>query len=128
VAELDAQCDEAYTNLDDATRNVNNQNNGDACDDNLNGEWYRLTGASGTQMPTAAPGWEKCGTFGPGWMDGEHPGAWEQKVQRTACFQWKDQDCAFSTEMDVVNCGAFYLYRMPNVPQCSSRYCGEDGG
>lgn len=126
VAEPDPQCSMAYTTLDDATRHEDYNGGGVTCDDAMGGSWYRFSGASGTKMPTMAPAWESCGTWGPGWLDGEYPEVADQKVARKVCFLWKDQNCAYDVDVDVVNCDDFYLFRLPNVPQCEMRYCGAD--
>ena len=89
--------------------------------------WYRYTGEAGTQMATAAPGDFMCGTDAAGWLDGSHPEIDEGVVQRTVCFDYTPSDCWQTSEIEVVNCGNYYLYNLPNPLSCNYRYCGSNG-
>ncbi len=85
--------------------------------------WYRFTGPAGTTMPLDAPGQHACGTDAPGWLNGTLPSKDEGIVDRQVCFEFF-QPCTYSTDIQVVNCGGFYLFNLPDAPQCSLRYCG----
>ena len=48
-------------------------------------------------------------------------------VTRTVCFNGYDpQDpCFENTEIQVRNCGTYFLYYLPDTPLCMARYCSE---
>ena len=95
------------------------------CDKNLNG-WYRLQGGAGTRMPTSCPPKERCSTNAPGWLNGGHPTVADGRVTRQVCFHWSSNCCEFSRNIEVKNCGSFYVYHFSGTPQCHLRYCGSD--
>ena len=84
---------------------------------------YRYNGLLG--WPESAPAVFACGTDAPGWLDGAHPAPEEGAVDRTVCFNWSGNECSWSASIEVLNCGAFYLYHLPVPSQCALRYCGE---
>jgi len=94
------------------------------CDRGLNG-WYRFHGAAGTRMPTACPPVFTCGGDAPGWLNGGHPTVADGKVTRQVCFHWILGCCTSSTNIEVRNCGSFYVYRFSAPPTCFLRYCGS---
>ena len=96
-----------------------------SCDRNLYG-WYRFQGAAGTRMSTSCPPVGRCGAATPGWLNGTHPTVAEGKVTRQVCFSWTSGCCEWSRNIQVRNCGAFYVYYFSGVPTCSLRYCGSD--
>ena len=96
------------------------------CDDGLSG-WYRFGGGAGTKMPTSCVPKYRCGTDAPGWMNGAHPTVAEGKVTRKICFSWYDGCCQYwSNNMEVVNCGQYYVYKLSPPSHCYLRYCGSD--
>jgi len=95
------------------------------CNTNLNG-WYRFQGAAGTRMPTSCPPVDRSDTFATGWLNGGHPTVADGKITRQACFHWNSNCCTWSTNIEVRNCGSFYVYRFSGTPTCSLRYCGSD--
>ena len=82
-------------------------------------------------MPTAAPGDWSCGTGAPGWLNGHHPSEADGEVDREVCFQYTDENkearktCHWKTQISVFNCGEFMVYKLPNTPECTLRYCGD---
>ncbi|MBL8972404.1 MAG: DUF4215 domain-containing protein, partial [Myxococcales bacterium] len=89
--------------------------------------WYRFTGGAGTRMPTSPPPELSCGTHAPGWMVGTYPAVNEGIVQRTVCYNWSGNTCLWSNPIQVVNCGGYYVFKLPNVAvNCWLRYCGEN--
>ena len=87
--------------------------------------WYRFTGQAGTQMPDSPPAVNQCGASVPGWLAGGHPGPGEQ-VSRTVNFHWSGNTALWSVGVSVTHCpGGYYVYRLPEPPQCSLTYCGE---
>jgi cysteine-rich repeat protein len=133
IASNHPQCFEPYTTLSEAERNASAPA-GPYCDrqDAANPQdwagpgWYRFSGAAGTRMSETALGIESCGSYGTGWLNGEHPQLGEGIVDRQVCFSWKDENCPFQAQVQVLTCVDFYLYSFPNVPECDMRYCGED--
>jgi cysteine-rich repeat protein len=127
------QCLEPYKTLSTADRNTLSPG-GSYCDRQDGGNvgdwsgpgWYRFTGAAGTQIPESSPGVEKCGTYGSGWLDDQHPALGEGIIEAAVCFNWKQNNCEFFTPIEVVACEGYYLYNLPDAPLCEQRYCGTD--
>ncbi|KAK3753042.1 hypothetical protein QZH41_008768, partial [Actinostola sp. cb2023] len=94
----------------------------------INGQWYRFTGAAGTRMPTSKVPTNRCGTHAPGWMVGRHPSKAQGIVGRTVCFHWSGNQCRWRQNIQVRNCGPFYVYRLYKPPACWLRYCGNGKG
>ena len=118
------ECSE-YTELSDAFRNVGWGYDYARCDSGLAAGWYRFTGDAGTQMLDYAPGDYNCGTHAPGWIDG-HPAFVGDTTRQTVCYDWSGDgdDCTWDNEVDVTNCGDFYVYNLVAPPVCSLAYCG----
>lgn len=96
------------------------------CDQrDLSAGWYRFTGAAGDRMPTTCPKMRHCGTYAPGWMSGRHPTVAEGVVTRKVCYHWTSGCCQWTNNIQVKNCGAFYVYELQKTPMCFLRYCGE---
>ena len=101
---------------------------GNLSDSKLSG-WYRFSGGAGTQMAEACPKMYSCSTNSSGWLNGTHPTVAEGIVQRKVCFlqsvsQFFNDCCNHSKNINVRNCGAFYVYRLV-PPDFYSRYCGN---
>lgn len=94
------------------------------CDDTLNG-WYRFTEKSGTQMPEQCVPIKRCGTLATGWLNGEHPSVDELVVTREVCYHWEGDCCKWKNNIQVRNCGDFYVYELGPTPNCKYRYCGN---
>lgn len=135
---IDPQCNLPYNSFDRADRSYtyNDGDNGieytDTTGDSLVGPdwlgagWYRFTGAAGQFMPEFPLSTYACGTDAAGWLNGVHPGVDDGIVEREVCFSFIDDTCAFSTNVNVVDCGDFYLYELPEAPASALRYCGSD--
>ena len=75
----------------------------------------------------------RCGTHSPSWLVGGHPLVLDGAVERRVCFHWfdhvndidrrRDNCCSFSKTISVINCGAFYVYRLTSTDRCYARYC-----
>ena len=99
------------------------------CDDNLGPAWFRFQGAAGTQMATSCVDQKSCGTHATGWLNGAHPTVDEGKVTRKACFNYFSDCCKWSIDVEVRNCGDYYVYYINKTPPehtCHLRYCGSD--
>ena len=117
------------TTFDSAGRNVTSPYQS-LCDSSLADEWYRLIGDAGSYLPESCPQPQSdvCGTSFPGWLNGIHPTTSEGVVTRQACFSSSTSCCAYSTTIEIKNCGNFYVYKLAPVPACFSRYCVTNVG
>ena len=122
-----SECQE-YEILDNADRKItyNKHPHYPDCDDGIGPGWFRFKGAAGEKMPTLCPPKYSCGTHAPGWLNGGHPTVADGQVTRTVCFHWESDCCYWSTDIDVRNCGSYYVYYLSGTPVCHLRYCGTD--
>ena len=96
------------------------------CDNLLPKGWYRFVGAAGTKMPTTHVPAFRCGTAWSGWLDGAHPTVEGVEVKRTVCLSNRVTGCRHLINIDVKNCGSYFIYNLIPPPICESRYCGTD--
>jgi len=115
----------SYSSLTSGDRKTTYNTQSSECDRNLKG-WYRFQGAAGTRIPTSCPPKERCNTHATGWLNGGHPTVADGKVTRQVCFHWFSNCCHRSTNIEVRNCGSFYVYHFSGTPGCDYRYCGSD--
>ena len=115
----------SYSSLASGDRKITYKTTSYMCDSNLKG-WYRFQGAAGTRMPTSCSPKNRCNTAATGWLNGGHPTVADGKVSRQVCFHWDSNCCRWSTNIEVINCGSFYVYHFSGTPTCSLRYCGSD--
>ena len=118
-----------YSTLSDADRkrtHVTPKNSEGVCDDWLPEGWYRLVGAAGTKMPTTPVHRFRCNTAFPGWLKGAEPTVANVEVSRLVCFTRGANNCAFSKQIVMKNCGSYFIYKLGKPPICKSRYCGTD--
>ena len=93
--------------------------------------WYKALLYGPTSEPSKIPedivDGNHCNAQAAGWLNGTHPTLIGQTVQREVCFHdSNDSDiCAWSTDIQVRNCGEYFLYKLVDLPYCSSRYCFE---
>ena len=66
----------------------------------------------------------RCGGGASGWMNGSHPTVADGKVARKVCYSW-GRCCSWSNNIEVVNCGQYYIYKLSKPPTCDLRYCGS---
>ena len=89
--------------------------------------WYRYGGRAGTKMSTSCVPALRCGTNGAGWMNGTHPTVFEGKVMRKVCYSVAAVGCCWaSNNIEVMNCGQYYIYKLPSSGCSPCRYCGSD--
>ncbi|KAL9961353.1 hypothetical protein ACROYT_G030273 [Oculina patagonica] len=116
----------SYSSLTNSDRKTTYVTKGSRlCDRSLNG-WYRFQGTAGTRMPTSCTPITRCNTNAPGWLNGGHPTIADGKVTRQVCFHWSSGCCDYTTNIQVRNCGSFYVYYFSGTPTCPLRYCGSD--
>ena len=129
-----SQCRD-YKTLSEASRHYTQPTN-DYCDLTPYGDmspqwsgdgWYRFTGAAGTKMATKREVTKGsiCGTAAAGHLDTyAHPDLADgQSQDQKVCFYWGRQ-CSWSTTATIQKCNGFYVYKLPNTPECYLRYCG----
>ena len=98
-----------------------------SCDDTLGPDWFRFQGAAGTRMSTSCPPTYRCNTQAPGWLNGGHPSVADGRVTRQVCFHWSGSCCYRYININVRNCGSFYVYYFSGTGSwCNARYCGTD--
>ena len=118
-----------YSILNDSDRKntYNTPTNGEVLCDNLLPEgWYRFVGAAGTKMPTTPVHRFRCNTAFPGWLKGAEPTVANVEVSGLVCFTRGTDNCAFSKEIVMKNCGSYFIYKLGKPPICKSRYCSTD--
>ena len=121
---------QSYQTLTSADRKITYPTGSNVlCDNQLAHGWYRFLGAAGTKMPTSCTPDHKCSTHATGWLKDGHPTAAEGRVSREVCFSYSS-DCCYNgaVNIQVRNCGSFYVYFLNGTPSssCSYRYCGTD--
>lgn len=99
---------------------------GKKCDKDLTEDWYRFYGGAGTVMASSCVPTHRCNTDLTGWMEGSPPTVDEGVVRRKVCFHGYGSCCYKNVEINVRNCGPFYVYRLKKPTVCSSRYCGSN--
>ena len=124
------------TTLKDVRRStlyVADRQNGEKllCDLNIiqDDVWYRFQSAAGNKMPTTKPAFFSCGTFAPIWMDGTHPTVQDGTVKRKACANLPyltPLGCGRSYDINVRNCGTYYIYQLKQPKQCALSYCAGE--
>ena len=123
---LPVECTSYSSLAESGARKTTYTSNSFLCDNKLKG-WYRFQGAAGTRMPTSCPPKKRCSTQATGWLNGGHPTVADFKVSRQVCFPWDSSCCNWSTNIEVRNCGSFYVYHFNGTPYgCALRYCGSD--
>ena len=131
-----------YNILNESTRNVNYKE-GVRKSDRKGSEfesspawkglgWYRFMGPAGTRMPESPPvftSWATgvCGTHYTGWLNGTHPTTNGDLVRREVNFKRnpsKTND-GYPKTIKIRHCGSYFVYYLPDVTNCFSRYCAE---
>ena len=125
--------DRDYKDLDDPSRGSDYY--GKYCDDSMmlpSPDWegpglYRIVQPAGLVLPEHPVGYGHCSTEATGWLNGSHPTEPGETVERTVCFQGiSNMTCAWQQEIQVTNCGDYFLYGLQEVPVCYARYCSSD--
>ncbi|XP_046860933.1 pancreatic secretory granule membrane major glycoprotein GP2-like [Xenia sp. Carnegie-2017] len=114
-----------YKMLNESNRNVKYRS-GRKCDRSLTKGWYRFGGGAGTEMPKSCVAKNRCGTHASGWLNGTHPTMAEGEVTRKVCYHWKNSCCHWSNDIEVINCGPYFVYKLSRPRVCSLRYCGTN--
>ena len=96
-------------------------------DKSIDPGWFRFQGDAGLMMTTSCPPKDRCNTAEPGWLKGLHHDVNDGIVTRQVCFSYSSC-CLWATNIQVRNCGDFFLYFLHSTPysEGSLRYCGSD--
>ena len=118
-----------YTVLSEPDRYIGYENvDGNVTSDSgIVNQWYRFIGLAGTSMSENCPQTHRCKANAPGWLEGSHPTVEQGEVIRKVCFTWNGTCCSWSSDIQVLNCGKFYVYKLVPPDSCQSRYCGDHG-
>ena len=92
--------------------------------------WYRVTGQAGTSLSTHAYTWVyksandgTCGAHYGSHVTGTHPNTFGQTGTMKICFKLNCR--GYWQNIDVTNCGSFYVYKLTGMSGCSWRYCTQ---
>lgn len=95
--------------------------------------WYKVSGNAGNALAAVkAPRKRRCGTIDRVYLNASHPLPGDGQVTRKVCMATEDGNCTQAGAIQVINCGAFYLYKLDEMRRsCSTpwRYCtrGKSG-
>merc|ERR1712037_698811 len=86
--------------------------------------WYRFTGGAGSRLAETRPGSKHCGTACAGYLFDGHPSVPEGIVSRTVYFECSSNAKYDPVSIEVLNCGDYYVYHLPDTPDCYEGFCG----
>ena len=81
---------------------------------------------AGTMIPEEVVPINMCGTSATGWMNGAHPTTLGEDVERQICFNWNSDSCMWYENIDITNCGAYFVYKLQSITTCNLRYCADN--
>jgi uromodulin len=121
-----SQCSN-YTTINDPTRNINQAGGvqNDLQTFTSGQQWIRFEGPGGTQIPTSAVPSNQCGTYASGWYSGDMPSISGTTVNGTVCYTWTSGSCQYTNQIQVTNCGSYYVYNLRAPPVSGLRYCTD---
>ena len=88
-------------------------------------------GSAGTRIKEGCiAGNNSCGTRQQGYISsGTHPTLLNQRATLRVCFKagsvCPPNNCAFSKDIEVINCGSYFVYNLLSVGECAYAYCSE---
>ena len=146
---LDAEC-KNYKVLDDARRHYTQRISENPYPENINlcdsdtagsgltykGNWegrnfYRIMGPAGSKIREGCvPERNACTTWQQGYISsGTHPTIPNQRATLTVCFKngyvCPPSNCIHSIDIEVINCGSYFVYDLLSTDRCSYAYCSE---
>ena len=86
---------------------------------------WNLDGLGFKQIPETIVEDSHCNTWATGWLNGTHPTVLDEIVTKTVCFDWNGFPCYWQNEIQIRKCGDYFLYYLPETPDCTARYCSE---
>ena len=98
------------------------------CDRDLQWGWYRFTSDAGgkVMMPEKTVAEYHCGTHDPIWLNGRHPTVGEGNVVRQVCVNSFGFVCVDTFDINVTDCGDFYVYYLRPTYYCAIAYCAGE--
>ncbi|KAK2548977.1 Uromodulin [Acropora cervicornis] len=114
-----------YQHKEKADRKVKYRPYHRLCDGTLGPGWFRFHGDAGRKMPTWCTPTYRCGSLRTGCLNSAHHQKHEGNVTRQACFRYGYSCCRFFHNIQVRNCGGYYMYYL-TASICIARYCGTD--
>jgi hypothetical protein len=131
-----------YEILDDARRHYSQDKSGNyLCDNDAAGlpyknnwkgrNYYRIMAPAGTKIKEGCvAGDNACGTYGQGYItSGTHPTMVNERSTLTVCFKngavCPPSTCYKSIDIEVINCGSYYVYDLLSTDACAYAYCSE---
>ena len=125
-----------YQNLTNGDRAVSFIGHMDHCDDVdiTNWDiWYRVSGDAGNALASkTSPPRDSCGTRTRMYLVDDHPAYGDGEVTQKACASKSpSKACNNQKYIKVINCGAFYLYKLCTLRQCITTtwaYCTNGQG
>ena len=92
-------------------------------------KWYRFNKSAGIKMLDSPPKYGSCGTERSGWLTGGHPEKTDKPEFKKVCFVGRNDNCKESTEIQVQNCGTYFMYKLVEMPHmcrvgAKKAYCG----
>ncbi|XP_069130777.1 uncharacterized protein [Argopecten irradians] len=94
------------------------------CDATITQQWYRISGAAGTDLATSEVNSTNCGTQYPMWMTSNIPVQSDGEVDRTVCVVSPFSTCHSTVTIKVKNCNCEYrVYFLVQATSCPSSYC-----
>ena len=118
-----------YTAIDEPRRSkkaVWNVGDEPFCDRSLPWGWYRFTSYTGGKIPEETVPENHCGTHAPIWLNGIHPAREGDNVVRQACVHFFGDGCFDSFDINITNCGDYFVYYLKTPFYCTIAYCAGE--
>jgi len=98
------------------------------CDRGLRLGWYRFTSDADVKvmMPEKTVPQYHCGTHDPIWLNGRHPTVAEGNVVRQVCINSFSFVCHDTFDINIKNCGDYYVYYLKPPYYCAVAYCAGE--
>ena len=95
--------------------------------------WYRVSGNAGNALAASTvPPQDSCGTETRLYIEDDHPDFSEGEVSKRVCVSKTPEiPCRSTKDIQVINCGAFYLYNLVHLRKCPTTtwaYCTNGQG
>ena len=95
--------------------------------------WYRVSGDAGNALASKiVPPQGSCGTGTQLYLADDHPDFGDGEVTQKVCaFRSPENACNQDRDIKVINCGAFYVYKLVNLRKCINvtwAYCTNGQG
>ena len=118
-----------YTAIDEprrSTKAVWSVGDSPICDRSLRWGWYRFTSYTCGKIPEEIVPENHCETHAPIWLNGGHPTKKGENVVRQACVHFFDNGCFDSFDINITNCGGYFVYHLRPPPYCVVAFCAGE--